>query len=344
MPHTAEPRAFAVRTAAAAIGLAAALSLAACASGASSSDHKAASHQPSATASPTPRGIVSADQANEIVDRYEQVNNAANAKQDAAELGSVEGGATFEQSRADFKQWPTYSVKERKEYAEAWTYTRRTYFVPEQGKATWFLMRAYADHGGKVSKEPSLVVFDNPDGAAYKLTASVHGLAAEPPLPQTGPDGLAALATATDKSGSLAPADVTAAFEDLYAAGGRDKSSGLDRTTASAKTALKVYAERDKELGPQGGAKKFFPAKTSHSIYALKTPDGVLALVPLAHTMEVMVTRPGLQVDPSPVDRLYGVKSGPVITDEFRGQAAAYLPAHGSAEILGFSYTVTGAH
>ncbi|MET9777968.1 hypothetical protein ABZ023_27580 [Streptomyces sp. NPDC006367] len=70
----------------------------------------------------------------------------------------------------------------------------------------------------------------------------------------------------------------------------------------------------------------------------------MLALVPLAHTMEVMVTRPGLQVDPSPVESLYGAKAGPVITDEFHGQAAAYLLAQGSARVLGFAYTVTGAH
>ncbi|HWU10994.1 MAG TPA: hypothetical protein VN520_32350 [Streptomyces sp.] len=304
--------------------------------------------QPSRTTTPAPsptqaKPLLTVQQADQL-DRYQQVNNAANAKQDAAQLCTVEDGATYEQSRADFKQWPIYSEKEKKEYADAWTYAQRTYFIPEQGKASWFLMCAYADHGGKISKEPSLVVFDSPDGAGFKLTASVHGLDTEPPLPQTSPDVLALLADPAAKSGPLAPVDVTAAFEDLYATGGRDKSTGLDRTTESAEAALKIYTERDKEVGPKGGAKKFFPAKTSHAIYALKTREGVLTLVPLAHTMEVMVTRPGLQVDPSPVEALFGAKAGPVITDEFHGQAAAYLPAQGSAQVLGFGYTVTGAH
>ncbi|MFD7552326.1 hypothetical protein [Streptomyces sp. NPDC059816] len=262
--------------------------------------------QPSRTTTPAPsptqaKPLLTVQQADQLVDRYQQVNNAANAKQNAAQLGTVEDGATYEQSRADFKQWPTYSEKEKKEYTDAWTYAQRTYFIPEQGKASWFLMRAYTDHGGKISKEPSLVVFDNPDGAGFKLTASVHGLDTEPPLSQTSPDGLALLADPAAKSGPLAPVDVTAAFEDLYATGGQDKSTGLDRTTESAK-------------------------------------------VPLAHTMEVMVTRPGLQVDPSPAESLLGAKTGPVITDEFRGQAAAYLSAQGSAQVLGFGYTVTGAH
>ncbi|MET9777967.1 hypothetical protein ABZ023_27575 [Streptomyces sp. NPDC006367] len=50
------------------------------------------------------------------------------------------------------------------------------------------------------SKEPSLVVFDNPDGAGFKVTASVHGLDTEQPLPQTSPDGLAIVADPTAKS------------------------------------------------------------------------------------------------------------------------------------------------
>lgn len=142
----------------------------------------------------------------------------------------------------------------------------------------------------------------------------------------------------------MAPADITASFEDLYATGGREQGRRIDRTNASAKTALKIYADRNKEVGPQGGSARFFAATPAHpKVYALKTRDGVIAVVPLAHTRELMVTRPGLEVTPGEVEALYGAKTGPIITDVLHGQAAAYLPTRGNAQVLGFTYSLVDA-
>ncbi|MEE1736442.1 hypothetical protein PUR49_08005 [Streptomyces sp. BE147] len=118
----------------------------------------------------------------------------------------------------------------------------------------------------------------------------------------------------------------------------------LTRGGCAARTAVKICTERDKGLGPHGGAKKFFPARASRTIYAVRTCNGVLALAPLAPITEVRVTRRSLRDDPSPFEVLYGVKTGPVVTDEFHRQAAACLPTQGGAQALGFAYAVTGAH
>jgi hypothetical protein len=298
--------------------------------------------------SPTPaqaKPLFTVQQADDIVDRYQQVNNTANAKRDAELLSTVEAGGTFELSRAAYQKWPTFSAKEKKAYGTPWSYTERTYYIPSQGEATWFMMRAHTIEQGKTSKHPSLVVFDNTEGNGFKLVASVHAIEGELPAPLGGPDQPATPVPPTARIGTVTPADITASFEDLYVTGGREQGMRIDRTNASAKTALQIYAERNKKIGPQGGSARFFAAKPAHpEIYALKTRDGVLALVPLAHYKEVMVTRPGLQVTPSEVETLYGAKPGQVVTSVFHGQAAAYLPAQGSARVLGFTYGVVDAH
>ncbi|MGX5186271.1 hypothetical protein ACWKT5_26705 [Streptomyces avermitilis] len=342
MPARPSPtRLLRIGTAAAAAGLV--LVLGGCSSDPST---PRAPHTSAPAPSPThTRPLLTVQQADQIVDRYQQVNTVANARQDATLLGTVKAGSTFELSRADYKQWSTFSAKEKKEYLEPWSYTQRTYYIPAQGKATWFMMRAHTTAQGKPSKNPSLAVFDNTDGKGFKLVFSVHGIEGNLPAALRGPDGLVTPVPATATSGSLAPRDVTASFEDLYATGGQQEGTRIDRTTPSAKTALKIYKERNKALGPKGGRTRYFAAKPTHpEVYALKAGDGVLALVPLAHTSELMVTNSGLQISPSKVEKLYEAKTGPIVTDVFHGQAAAYLPVRGNARVLGFTYSVVDAH
>lgn len=338
MPHTVEPRAYAARAAAAAVGLTAALTLAACASGAPASDRVPASHSSSATASPSParKGVVTLSEANKILDRYQAVNNRANATRDAKLLATVEAGQLYARSKAEFEQFGTLSEKEQKEYGKPFTFTDRTFYLPPGGD--WFAAQATT-----TGKNHTVMVFEKSPatGNTWKKVVSLFPAKALPPVQTT--DGVARTAPAADTVGALEPDGVPAAVEDLFATGGTKQGAALSRASENAKSILTTYKERGKSLGPQAKV-SFFPASPVHKkVYTLRTRDGVLAIVPLAHNEESLVLRPGLQITPGKVGSVYDKSPRPVTVDVFQGEALVLLPEKGQPDILDYRYAQTDA-
>ncbi|WP_435058033.1 hypothetical protein [Streptomyces sp. bgisy060] len=331
MPHTAGPHPYAARSAAAAVGLVAALSLTGCASGAPSSDRAPASHQPTGTASPVPRGVVTLSQANQILDTYQEVNNRANATRDAKLLGTVEAGQLYARSKAELEQFETLSEKEQKDYGKPFTFTDRTFYLPAGGN--WFVAQATT-----TGTNHTVMVFEKSSatGNRWKKVVSLFPDKALPPV-QTQ-DGVASTAPAATTVGALAPEGVTAAVEDLFATGGTRQGAALDRTSENAKSILKTYKERGKNLGPRAKV-SFFPATpVEEKVYTLRTRDGVLTIAPLAHNQESLALQPGLQITPGKVGAVYNKSPRPLTVDVFQGEALVLLPEKGQPDILDYRY------
>ncbi|MFF1678802.1 hypothetical protein ACFVYG_22520 [Streptomyces sp. NPDC058256] len=337
MPHTAKPRAHAARTAAAAIGLTAALSLAACAGGDTSSGRVPVSHQPTPTASPAPASVITLSEANEILDTYQDVNNKANATRNAKLLATVEAGQLYARSRAELEQFETLSEKEQKDYSEPFTFTDRTVYLPDGGD--WFAAQATTD-----GKDHAVMVFEKSPATAntWKKVVSLYPAKALPLVESTY--GVTRTARATTMVGPLAPDDVSAAVEDLFATGGAKQGAVFPRTSENVKSILKTYTERGKSLGPQAKV-SFFPAAPAHErVYALRTRDGVLAIAPLAHNQEGLVLQPGLQITPGKVSSVYDKSPRALTVDAFQGEALVHLPDHGKPDILDYRYAQTDSH
>lgn len=337
MRHTAEPRPYAVRVEAAAVGLTAALTLTACASDAPSSERAPASHTPPATASAAPRSVVSLSEANKILDTYQDVNNRANASQDAKLLARVEAGQLYARSKADFEQFETLSAKERKDYGKPFTFSHRTFYLPAGGN--WFAVQA-----STTGKNHTLMVFEKSPATAntWKKVVSLFPDKALPPVQAAG--GVADTAPAASTAGELAPQDVSAAVEDLFATGGTKQGAEIDRTSKNAKSILKTYKERGKSLGPRAKV-SFFPATPVHErVYTLRSRDGVLVIAPLAHNEESLVLQPGLEITPGKTGSVYDKSPRPVTVDVFQGEALVLLPESGHPDILDYRYALTDSH
>lgn len=338
MFYTAEPRTDAARAAAAAVGLTAALTLAACASGAPASDRAPAYHPSSATASPSPepRGVVTLSEANKILDTYQAVNNRANATRDAKLLATVEAGQLYARSKADFEQFGTLSEKEQKEYGKPFTFTDRTFYLPAGGN--WFAARATT-----TGNNQTVMVFEK-SPATNNTWKKVVSLIPSRVVPQVLiTDGVARTAPEAAVVGGLAPDGVPAAVEDLFATGGTKQGAVLSRANDNVKSILTTYKERGKSLGPQARV-SFFPTTPVHDrVYALRTSEGVLAIVPLAHNEESLVLQPGLQITPGKVGSVYNKSPRPLTVDVFQGEALVLLPKKGQPDILDYRYAQTDA-
>ncbi|MGP3950876.1 hypothetical protein [Streptomyces sp. 7N604] len=281
--------------------------------------------------------MVTKAEASKILDAYQSKNNRANATRNRDVLATVEGGQVFERSTADYEQFSTFSAEKRKDYGTPFFYTHREYFIPSG--TTWFAVTAQTNE----SKKKHVLVFDKA-GGSWKMTAAVT---ADDPLPaiDTTRSGVATAVPADQASGTLTPEQVGPAFEDFYATGGKRNGKQLDRTTAAAKTAVKIHDTRNDKLGPQGGKVTYFATTPEHTkIYTLKTDRGSLALVPLSHKAEILVTRPGLQVNPAKDEAVYNPRPRPLIVSDYHGQALADLPTAGKPSILGFEYALVDSH
>ncbi|MET8676107.1 hypothetical protein ABZW18_00495 [Streptomyces sp. NPDC004647] len=319
----------------AAVGIAA-LSTAACSGTDASSEAK--EKRPDTTSEEPARGVVGPAAANNLLDRYEKVNNKANKSQDAKLLSTVEGGNLFERSNADYEQFRNMSSKEKKEYETPFFYEDRQFFIPAGG--TWFVVTARATE----SKKPSLLVFDK-SGGSWKMTAALHSWEKKIPAIATNSVGLAKAVPTDAKSGSLKPDDIPAAYEDLWETGGKEAGKALS-PSAPATQAKASYRDRDDKLGARGARTNFFRTQPKYTqSYSVQTKDGgVLAIVPLSHKQEVIVTRPGLQLNPDPDEALYNSTPRAVITSDFHGQALAHLPTTGKPKVSSVEYQMVDSH
>ncbi|MFD5814780.1 hypothetical protein [Streptomyces sp. NPDC127038] len=317
------------------VGVTTALTLTACTTNPDGQNAAAAGRR---SASPAPEGVVTAREASAIVSAYEQTNNKANLTQDSDLLATVEAGAVNVQSRADYKQFKTWTKKERNTYGRAFRYERREFAIPRKGSATWFAVQATATG----SRNRALLIFDKID-STYKLVMALY-LDDKTSIPALAFDknGFAEPADPTKAVGALAPNQVGAAFEDLAETGGKKSGAKLASTTLT-KEARNLYTDRDQQDNSKYATNRYFAKPPRDpSVYALKlVTGGVLVAFPSAHTGETLL-RPAYmasyKITPSRREAIYNPSSRVVITDEYQGQALAVLEAKGKPHVIAREY------
>jgi hypothetical protein len=282
--------------------------------------------------------VITRQAAKKVVDNYERVNNKANKTQDERLLATVEAGQLNEQSQADYEQWKTWSKKDQKEYGSDFFYINRDYYIPAAGTASWFAVTARSSYG---PKDKTLIIFDKV-GGTYKMVASLYE--DETPIPEIATDqyGLAIAANPSTKVGTLAPNQLSTAYEDLFETGGATEGKNLALTEV-AKDAVQMYKDRDDRPLAKWSTKKFFATDPAHkTVYALKLADGgTLAIFPTAHTQETMLKpqyMSSFRIEPNKTESVYNSTGRAVITDEFQGQAVAHLAPTSKAKVLVAEY------
>ena len=289
------------------------------------------------------RPFVSAGTARAVVAHYNKVNNTANRVRKKSLAATIETGSVLERTEATYAVYPTLPADQQRELAKPFRYTKVRTYVPDHGD--WFAATARTN----TSATPRLLVFRKEKHAgagvhAWRLAALV-GLEERLPLPAVGRRGAVATAGVRARSGTLAPAQLAAAFTDLYATGGRGPGARLDRGTRPARRALAIHRNRDEGLGHAGVTKSFAGAEPAHSaVFALRTRDGgVLAVAPAAHTVRIEARRKGVRVTPSSAEAVFDGSARARIIDEQSGQLAAALPRSGRPRVLGAAYALTGS-
>ncbi|MEU6071924.1 hypothetical protein ABZ864_47775 [Streptomyces sp. NPDC047082] len=315
------------------ITTAAALALTACASG-SGTDSPTRPPAAASRTSPAPKGAVTPQDAAKIVDNYVKINNRSNATRNEKLLATVEAGQVNVQSRADYIQWKTWPKKDQKKYGAPFDFVNRSYYIPPATTASWFAVTATAT----TFKSKSLLFFDKVDGT-YKLVMAFYANPGEEPIPKIALDrnGLATAVDPAQRTGAFAPAQLSSAYEDLFETGGARQGKQLTPTNVT-RTAVKIYQKSKKGTAGGKATKKFFAQHPDHTkVYALRTADGgVLTAFPTAHTQESLIKpryRSSYDLIPNKIQSLYSATRGPVITDDFQGQALAELTPKSSRVI-----------
>ncbi|MEU5958238.1 hypothetical protein [Streptomyces sp. NPDC047525] len=273
-------------------------------------------------------------QASELLDKYVEVNNKANATRDAALLGTVEGGQLYEQSKADYKLFKTKSAKDQRDYASPFFYKKRAYFMP--AGEPWFVVGAQSTG----SKEWALLTFEKEDGK-WKVVMGVYSPDALPAIDVSN-HGLATALPASAPVGGMAPDAVSDAYEDLFVSGGKHGGNQL-ATTEPTKAAREYYRERNsgKNAKMATTTYKMVPAKHDKT-YALKLKnDGAIAMFPTAHTSAFALKSAFLynyKIDPDKEESVYNSTSRPAVLNEYQGQGLAELTKTGKPKVQSREY------
>ncbi|MET9762182.1 hypothetical protein ABZ016_24510 [Streptomyces sp. NPDC006372] len=322
-----------------AIGVTTAISLTGC----GSSSNEAGGDSATPSASPTPKGVVDETTAASVVDDYQKANNKANATRNAKLLGTVEAGQVHEQSKADYKLWPTWTKKRQKTYASPFYYRDRQYYIPTKDSgATWFAVKA---RSVKDPKDPGgLLIFDKVDGR-YKMTAAL-GLESAPTI-ALDKNGFATPADPSKKVGTLAPNELGKRYEDFFATGGKQAKRHF-ASTADTRESTKVYTDRNAGEEGRWSTTTYRETAPAHpKVYALNlTNGGVLAVFPTAHT-ETSVLKPAYlynsKITPGEEAAVFNPTPRIAITNSYEGQGLAELQPQKKAKVTELEYRITGS-
>ncbi|MEU6379637.1 hypothetical protein [Streptomyces sp. NPDC046909] len=294
---------------------------------------------PTAIASPTPTGAVTSAEAAKIVDRYQAVNSKANKIQNPALLGTVEDGQLFEQSKADYRLFPTWPKKDQAYYEKPFTYRDRSYYIPEG--QSWFAVKATASG----SKDQALLVFDKTDDGHFKMVAAVYADQKNAiPAVDTSNHALATAVAPSTRVGTLAPSQASGAFEDLYETGGKHTGAKL-ASTAATRTAVSTYRDRTTYKNAKYATLHWEATQATHAkIYALRLRDGgAIALFPTAHNRmeqlkDAYIYSGNIKLSPGAAPAVYNKTPRVAILNEYQGQALAQFTPAGEPKVLGVEY------
>lgn len=320
-----------------ALGVTTAVTLTACGGGSGADTDDA----PARSTDAEPKGLLTEQAAEKVVDTYERVNNRANAERDQKLLSTVEAGQVHEQSKADYKQWEVWSKEDQKEYASSFTYEDRDYLIPAADNGvTWFAVKTRSS--ASTEDEAALMVFDKV-GGTYKLTMAVY--ADESSIPEFAVDrhGHVTPADPSKKVGAHAPDELGALYEDFFETGGKAKAGKTFTPTETSKDSIEVHEEGPDDDMEAYATEKYFAKDPAHpKVYALKLADGgTLALFPTAHTSELMLKpryMSGFDINPNEKEALYNPSERDIVTDEFQGQALAVLDPGAKPRVTAIEY------
>ncbi|MFI8091542.1 hypothetical protein ACIF9R_25015 [Streptomyces sp. NPDC086080] len=333
-----------------ALSIVVALALGACDVG--SDPDSAGSPTPSTSRTPVPKGAISKVAAQQVVDHFQAVNNAANAARDAKLLGTVEAGVPYAQDQGAYKQWKTWTAKKQKTYSSPFAYENRQYIIPA-APATWFAVTATSSDG---DKSRGMFVFDKADGGPYKMSGAIW-LGKKTTLPKIAVDrhGLAESVDPAQQVGALAPSQLRTAYEDLWETGGAQEGKKL-ASTAETEEAISSYRRykahgtgKDDQTGKNIADSWFVTAEpASSTVYALRLANGgVLAIAGTAHTQKTVVKPqyPNGYLHAGEAQIALGAsESGEIssINDTYQGQLLAALTPQ-SAQVIDSEWGQVGS-
>jgi hypothetical protein len=259
----------------------------------------------SPTPTPTrPAGVVTLQQAGDLLARYVKINNQANATagtsaksvaQAQALNDQIEAGPLRAQSRGEFAIYKVRTAEDRKYDREAFSYVGTTWYIPRAdafgaGQQPFFAALSHVKDGleNKSAKRARLIVFGKQPDASWKLTAVVDLDGRVPALAHDA-QGYA-LPLAPDAGGlAMQPAHLALAIGDNYTTGGLNDGAALAATT-DAKVQRGLVESWTKPIAPVGKSEVAVAQDPYQAVYALKTADGgALTVVSDAHEMHDFV-------------------------------------------------------
>lgn len=340
----------------AAVGLTTAGLLAGCGGGGGGGggDDKPAASSSATSAKQTQKAaapIISLAAATALLNTYETVNNAANKTQDAAKLGTVEAGALFQESSAQYKQFPRTTAEERAEYVKPFTYTDRHFYIPTSG--SWFMVSAALTGDSFDKGFRQLIVFAKQADGHWKMVLVNNHLGPLPALAK-GPDGAPVVVAPDATVGGTKLSGLDTAANDLLVTGGKKTGAAL-ADNAVRRAAVKQNASRNDDWGKykgclrtdyeDAGAKWDKSYMTYPGRYALKTADGgALVATTSYYVMLDFSTRPDqCSVVPEGATTAYLHGDQPGIRSRYAGLDLFSVTGAGKAALLGGDAQLIGA-
>ncbi|MEC3997158.1 hypothetical protein VSR01_28115 [Actinacidiphila sp. DG2A-62] len=280
-----------------------------------------------------------------LIRHYSQVNNQANAHDDARLLDTVENDALFAMSVGGYKQDSGTPAKDREPY-KPWSYdaaTARLYipkFLP--GTPRWFA--AGLTQTG--TKNWRLVVFAQQPDRSWQMVLAPDLDAV--PLPDIALDA-DGYATAVAADGSAQPAfdadRLRTGVTDNFATGGKNSAAQFFTPTPASRQQAGVHDKNIHRLGKKGVTVFAAANNVWNNAYGLKTVGGGAVLL-FAHThTQTDTLAPGWQLTAGPDTRAWlGKTPRTAVTDTFVCNDAALIPTPtAKALLLGYGCELTGA-
>lgn len=295
--------------------------------------------------------IVTPAQAGAILDTYEKVNNAANATQDGPKLGTVEGGALYQQSLAQYKQFPAYSAKVQAAYRKPFTYVDRKFHIPATG--SWFMVDAAVSGGNFGKGDRQLMVFRQQAGGHWKMVVADNFTGAAPAVATSAAGAAAVVAPDATVAGTRL-SSLGAAADDLRVSGGK-KAGAVLADSAVRRGAVKEYTTRNDHWGryrtclrtdfEEAGAKWDSAYTRYPDTYALRTADGGALVASTSYFVKLeFSTRPETcSVVPGGETTAYLHGDQPGIRSRYASLNAVSVPAAGKPVQLGGDTQLIGA-
>ncbi|MFB7763633.1 hypothetical protein [Streptomyces xiamenensis] len=274
------------------------------------------------------------DQAQALLDEYAAVNDRANEALDADLIATVEAGPLLQRSHAGMVVVRSIPESERGDVVPT-QHTDPRFYIPRDGQRWW--MAEVTGHAG-----PELLTFADSDGQGeWRMVSSLYLEDGVPDI-ELDEEGWATAVDLDDDAGVITPAEVSAAYEDMWETGGDGPGAALAETPAT-EAALEERGTNREDLRLQT---RFEPEEPEHpEVYALRTADGgSLVVAPLARVRIELSIEPGSVVTPGTVTSRYDDTPRNPVRTYFRGDTAAWLPAGEDApHILAAEYGATDA-